>query len=263
MAADRELDALVVGAGFAGLALGACLRSEGIERFAILEQGEGVGASWAGHYDRIHLHSAWHDLPDDGGLRRRYPIFLGRDQILEYFRSYAGRHGLGPHLHFGQEVTRVARDGDAWQVETAEGPWRAPYLAVATAVNRVPRVPEIPEREAYTGQCMHSREYKNAAGFAGRSVLLVGSGNSAAEIAVDLVEGGAGDVALWVRAPRHVIPLKVMRRIARIGRLLRVAFTEKHALAGLYALAHWAQGQDEAWYLLSDRPGRRPLCPDG
>ena len=82
----EPLDALVIGAGFCGLGAGAALRARGVERFAILEQGGEVGHFWTKTYDRIHLHSAFHDLPDDGGLRRRFGIFLTRSQLLDYFR---------------------------------------------------------------------------------------------------------------------------------------------------------------------------------
>jgi indole-3-pyruvate monooxygenase len=78
---------------------------------------------------------------------------------------------------------------------------------------------------------LHSAEYRNAAPFAGRSVLVVGSGNSAAEIALDLVEGGARDVALWVRGPRHFLPLSRVALLFRLIRLLGQFTQEKLAAA--------------------------------
>jgi indole-3-pyruvate monooxygenase len=235
MDGTETLDAVVIGAGFAGLAAGAALRARGVSRFAVLEQGAGPGHFWSTTYDRIHLHSAFHDLPDDGGLRRRYPIFLTRNQILEYFAHYAERHALAPHLRFGTRVTRVARiqppqEDAEWEIETSREKLRARRLAVATAANRVPKLPEIEGRASFRGRVLHSAEYRNARPFAGRSVLVVGSGNSAAEIALDLVEGGAGPVHLWVRAPRHFIPLRRMAALYRAFRLFGL-FSEARSAA--------------------------------
>jgi indole-3-pyruvate monooxygenase len=222
----ETLDAVVIGAGFSGLGAGAALRARGVERFAILEQGERAGHFWSTTYDRLHLHSAFHDLPRDGGLRRGYPIFLTRDQILDYFRRYAELHGLAPHFRFGTRAARIRRigppsaGGAEWEIETPRQKMLARYLAVATAANRMPKVPEIAGREGFRGRVLHSAEYRNAAPFAGRSLLVVGSGNSAAEIALDLAEGGARSVHLWVRAPRHFIPIGRMALLFRIFRLL-------------------------------------------
>lgn len=222
---NERFDVLVIGAGFCGLGAGAALRARGVSRFAILEQGGEVGHFWTRTYDRIHLHSAFHDLPDDGGLRRGYGIFLTRDELLEYFRRYAERHGLAPHLRFGTRVTRVRRVAPAapgepeWELETTAGRLRTRFLAVATAINRVPRQPRIPGREGFRGRVLHSAEYRNAKPFAGRSVLVVGSGNSAAEVSLDLVEGGAREVSLWVRGARHFLPLS---RVAVVFRLVRL-----------------------------------------
>jgi indole-3-pyruvate monooxygenase len=223
----ETLDAICIGAGFCGLGLGAALRRRGVSHFAILEQGGEVGHFWTRTYDRIRLHSAFHDLPDDGGARRDYGIFLSRDELLEYFRRYAERHGLAPHLRFGARVSRVARldpaasGGAEWELETSAGALRTRHLAVATAMNRVPKwpAPEIPGRERFRGRVLHSAEYRNAKPWAGREVLVVGSGNSAAEISLDLVEGGARRVSMWVRGPRHFLPLS---RVALLFRLLRL-----------------------------------------
>ncbi len=228
---DRELDVAVIGAGFCGLGVGAGLRAHGIGSFEMLEQGEQVGHFWTTTYDRIQLHSAFHDLPRDGGIRAEYPIFLSRDQLLDYFGRYAKHHGLAVHLRFGTRVLRVRRidpgphEGPEWEIESTRGTVRSRYLAVATAANRVPSIPEIPARSAFRGRVLHSVEYRNARPFVGRSILVVGSGNSAAEICLDLVEGGARAVAMWVRGPRHFIPLARMAALFRFFRLIG-AFSE-------------------------------------
>src|SRR5262245_27248317 len=160
----ETLDAVVIGAGFCGLGAGAAFRARGIRRFAILEQGERTGHFWTRTYDRIHLHSAFHDLPHDRGLRQGYPVFLTRNQLLDYFARYAELHGLAQFLRFHTPATRVNRvDPDAsggaeWRIETPRGVLLARYLAVATAVNRVAKIPEIAGRERFRGRVLHSSE---------------------------------------------------------------------------------------------------------
>jgi indole-3-pyruvate monooxygenase len=227
-------DAVVIGAGFSGLGAAAALRTAGIERFVVLEQGQRVGHFWSTTYDRLHLHSAYHDMPSDGGLRRRYPTFLSRDELLDYFQRYAALHQLEPHLRLGWRVDQVKRVAAAaqgahgWELETSRGRVHARCLAVATATNRVPKSPDLPGRSDFAGRVLHSAEYRNPAPFRGRSVLVVGSGNSAAEISLDLVEGGARDVSMWVRAPRHFIPIRRMAVLFWVFRALG-AFSEAKA----------------------------------
>lgn len=244
---EETLDALVIGAGFAGLGTGAALRARGVQRFAIVEQGGQVGHFWSTTYDRLHLHSAFHDMPQDGGLRAGYPIFLSRNQLLEYFQRYTERHGLEPHLRFGTRVTRVKRadpgPGPEWEIETTAGRLRAAHVAVATAVNRVPSIPQIADRAAFRGRVLHSVEYRNPHPFVGHSVLVVGSGNSAAEIALDLVDGGAKSVAMWVRGPRHFVPIGRMAAMFRIFRLLGF-FSEKQ-LAATHAITRGTPGFEQ------------------
>src|SRR5262245_60240522 len=159
MPAER-LDAVVIGAGFCGLGAAAALRRRGVERFAVLEQGDQAGHFWSRTYDRLHLHSAFHDLPHDAGLRRDYPIFLSRDELLDYFARYVALHRLAPFLRFGTRVVRLARidpgahDGAEWELETSAGSFHVRTVAVATAVNRVPKRPKIPEQEAFRGSVL-------------------------------------------------------------------------------------------------------------
>lgn len=221
-------DVLVIGAGFAGLATAARLRQRGVTSFAILEQGADVGEIWRGHYDRIQLHSPFHDLPDDGNERRKYGVFLKRDQLLDYLAVYARRHAVYEHARFGERVTRVRKTEDGWELAATSGTHTARFLAIATASNRRPVMPELPGRAAFRGRVLHSRTYRNPAPFAGQRVLVVGSGNSGAEIALDLARGGARHVALWVRAPRWVISLRRLAWFARAAHFFRIAFTPDH-----------------------------------
>jgi cation diffusion facilitator CzcD-associated flavoprotein CzcO len=237
LGADESVfDALVIGAGFTGLAVGARLRRAPRLRFAILEQGRAVGAFWRGTYDRVKLHSPDHDLPHDGGLRGRYPMLLARDELLAYFAAYADHHGLGPHLRFGTRVLRVEDVGGErpWQVETDGGVLRARALAVATSVNRVPHRVTLDGAASFGGRVVHGADYRNPAPFRGRSVLVVGSGNSGAEIAVDLLDGGARAVAMWVRAPRHFVPLgptlALYRAFRALGQMSEKKLAATHAL---------------------------------
>jgi indole-3-pyruvate monooxygenase len=227
MSARVEKQVVVIGCGFAGLSLAAALRAHGLDDFAVLEQGPTIGAFWAGNYDRIRLHSAFHDLPRDGGARRRYGTFLHRDELLSYFRDYAAYHGLGPQIRLSERVYRVRRRGWWWRLETERGSYAARYLAVATSASSVPYVPSIPGRERFQGRCLHSREYRNPLPFRGNRVLVVGNGNSAAEIAMDLAEGGASSVDLWSRGPRHFIPLRTMERVVKMLRFLKLDFTDR------------------------------------
>lgn len=232
-AAEETLDAVVVGAGFAGLATGARLRREPGLRFAVLERGGAVGHFWRGTYDRIRLHSPDHDLPHDGGLRAALPLLLSRDELLGYFRAYAAHHALDAHLRLDTEAVRIEHLGGefSWRVETSRAVLRARYVAVATSVNRVPKRAALPGEADFAGRVLHSGEYRNPGPFSGRSVLVVGSGNSGAEIAYDLARGGAGSVAMWVRAPRHFIPLEPTLTLYRVFRALGQMSESKKAAA--------------------------------
>jgi putative flavoprotein involved in K+ transport len=196
-------DLVIVGGGSAGLATAALLRERGLEPL-VLEAGPEPGAAWRNRYDRLRLHTPrlLSGLP---GLRipRRFGRWVARDDLLEYFRAYVERHGL--EVRTGVQVTRIEQDGTGWRVETAQGPIRAERVIVATGYNGAPFIPEWPGREGFTGELIHSAEYVNAAPFRDRDVLVVGAGNSGAEIAHDVIDGGAKRARLSVRTPPQIV----------------------------------------------------------
>ncbi|MFI1094568.1 flavin-containing monooxygenase [Streptomyces sp. NPDC020917] len=197
-------DAVVIGAGPGGLAVAAALRERGL-RPLVLERAERLGASWRSHYDRLHLHttrrlSALPGLP----IPRAYGRWVGRDDVIRYLERYAEYHDLD--IATGIEVERVERAGAGWELPATGGRMiSSPVVVVATGHNHTPYIPDWPGRNTFSGDLLHAAAYRNAAPYAGRDVLVVGVGNTGAEIAVDLVEGGAARVRLAVRTAPHIL----------------------------------------------------------
>ncbi|MFD4600086.1 flavin-containing monooxygenase [Streptomyces sp. NPDC058464] len=196
----------VIGAGPGGLAVAYALRARGI-RAVILEKSDDVGASWRRHYDRLHLHttrrlSALPGLP----MPRRFGRWVSRADVVRYLEKYAEHHEL--EIVTGVEVSRVERspDGEGWLLHASGGrELTGSAVVVATGFNHTPRIPDWPGRDGFGGEFLHAGAYRNAEPFAGRDVLVVGPGNTGAEIAVDLTEGGAGRVRLAVRTVPHIV----------------------------------------------------------
>jgi cation diffusion facilitator CzcD-associated flavoprotein CzcO len=203
-----DADVLVVGAGPAGLAVAACLRRRGLD-VLVVDRGGAVGDSWRSRYDRLHLHTprVQSALP---GLRmpRRFGRWVAKDDVAGYLEQYAAHHGIRPR--FGTEVCRLERDGDGWTAETQDGARLAVrQVVVATGYNRVPVEPDWPGQDTFGGDVRHASAYSNPDKYRDQDVLVVGAGNTGAEIAADLAEGGAATVWLAVRTPPNVVTRQI------------------------------------------------------
>ena len=202
-----DADVLVVGAGPAGLAVAACLRRRGVD-VLVVDRGNAVGDSWRARYDRLHLHtprvqSALPGLP----IPRRFGQWVAKDDVATYLQLYARHHGIEPR--FGVQVRRLERDGHGWKSETDGAPLQTRQVVLASGYNREPVVPSWPGQESFPGQVLHASAYTSPESFRARHVLVVGAGNTGAEIAADLAEAGAASVRLAVRTPPNVIPRQV------------------------------------------------------
>ncbi|MFF5857906.1 flavin-containing monooxygenase [Streptomyces sp. NPDC012751] len=202
--ADRPV--YVIGAGPGGLAAAHALRARGV-RAVILEKSDRVGDSWRRHYDRLHLHTT-RRLSSLPGLAmpRRFGRWVSRDDVVRYLEKYAEHHEL--EIVTGVEVHRVERTGDGtgWLLHASGGrELTGAAVVVATGFNHTPRLPDWPGRAEYGGELLHAGDYRNAEPYRDRDVLVVGVGNTGAEIAVDLAEGGAARVRLAVRTAPHIL----------------------------------------------------------
>jgi putative flavoprotein involved in K+ transport len=199
----ERLGIAIVGAGSAGLATAALLQRSGLSA-VLLEAGPEPGAAWRGRYDRLRLHTPrlLSGLP---GMRipRRYGRWVARDDLLAYLRDYVETQGLD--VRTSTRVERIDRGDDGWRLETADGAVDAETVIVATGYNGAPFVPDWPGKDAFAGELVHSSAYRSPTPYRGRDVLVVGAGNSGAEIAHDVADGGARSAKLSVRTPPQIV----------------------------------------------------------
>ncbi|WP_326754131.1 ArsO family NAD(P)H-dependent flavin-containing monooxygenase [Streptomyces hirsutus] len=200
----RACDVVVIGGGQAGLAAGYHLRRQGID-FTILDADPAPGGSWQHMWDSLHLFSP----ADHSSLPGRLmPTRLGETypdagHVVDYLTDYEKRYDL-PVQH-DTRVDAVRRDGDRLLVEADSNTWRARAVVSATGTWSRPFVPAVPGRGLFTGRQLHTVNYRRQADFAGQHVVVVGGGNSGAQIAADLAL--AGDVTVtWAtqRPPRFL-----------------------------------------------------------
>jgi putative flavoprotein involved in K+ transport len=182
------------------------LRRSGVD-VLVVERADAVGASWRGHYDRLHLHTVrWLSHLPGFRIPREHGRWVSRDGVIDYLERYASHHEL--EVRLGTSVDRVERHDGGWRLVTAgdREPIEARNVVVATGYNHTPFMPDFPGKDGFEGELVHAARYRNARPYRDRDVLVVGSGNTGAEIAVDLVEGGAARVRLAVRTPPNIAP---------------------------------------------------------
>lgn len=200
-------DALVIGGGPAGLATSRELGRGGVSHL-VVERGREVGQTWADLYDSLVLHttrglSALPGLAFPSGT----PRFPTRLDLLAYLRKYARTFSLP--VQCGAGIIGLRRSSDVWIARTAGGEDLSAHTAVvATGIVSSPYVPDLPGRASFGGRIVHSVEYRRPGPFLGQRVLVIGAGNSAADISVELARAGI-DVILAVRSGAIVVPLQV------------------------------------------------------
>jgi cation diffusion facilitator CzcD-associated flavoprotein CzcO len=180
-------------------------------QLTVFEAGRGLGGNWrfsedAGHssvFETTHIISSkmlsrYHDFP----MPADYPDYPSHAQLLAYFESYAHHFGVSKHIQFDTRVIACTQDADAsWHVTVekngAQHTQVFDALMVANGHHYKPRWPEYPGN--FTGEFLHSHSFKRAAPFAGKRVLVIGGGNSAADIAVETSRVSAATHISWRR----------------------------------------------------------------
>ncbi|MWA14604.1 ArsO family NAD(P)H-dependent flavin-containing monooxygenase [Streptomyces sp. BA2] len=198
----QHADVVVIGGGQSGLAAGYYLRRLGLD-FVILDAGSEPGGAWQHAWDSLHLFSpaAFSSLPGRPMPVQSGEMYPDAGHVVHYLADYEQRYGL-PVVR-PVSVRGVHRDGAFLRVEGDTGTWLARAVISATGTWWRPFLPAVPGRDVFGGRQLHTVEYRTPRDFAGQRVVVVGGGNSGAQIAADL----AYDTELtWVtqRPPRFL-----------------------------------------------------------
>lgn len=206
---DEIFDSIVIGGGQAGLAAAYHLRKAGLT-FTILEKNRAQLGSWASYYDSLKLFSPakYSSLPGMPfpGKPNRYP---DRDEVVRYLDAFAKHFDIP--IQFDQEVIDVSKENDLFRIRTANGKsFYSRSLICASGPFTKPFVPQIPGMNDFRGEILHSKQYTNKQEYTGQKIVVVGAGNSAVQIAVELAE--VAEVMIATRSSLKFLPQIILGR---------------------------------------------------
>ncbi|AQS68516.1 ArsO family NAD(P)H-dependent flavin-containing monooxygenase [Streptomyces pactum] len=198
----QHTDVVVIGGGQAGLAAGYHLRRRGLD-FVVLDAQATPGGAWQHVWASLHLFSpaAFSSLPGRFMPPQPGEEYPDAGHVVTYLSDYEKRYELP--VQRPVRVLGVHEDGRLLRVETDSGTWHARAVISATGTWWRPFLPAVPGRGDFEGRQLHTVSYRRPQDLAGRRVIVVGGGNSGAQIAADL----AYDTELtWVtqRPPRYL-----------------------------------------------------------
>ncbi|KAK8532566.1 hypothetical protein V6N13_131885 [Hibiscus sabdariffa] len=202
---------IIVGAGPSGLAMAACLNHHSIP-YVILEREDCVASLWKKYtYDTLHLHldKKICQLPHMP-FPETYPRFVPKHQFISYLDDYVSRFKISPLYRRSVESAEFDETTGKWTVKARNlgsdevEEFKGRFLVVASGETTNPFTPEIEGLDSFPGEVLHSTLYRNGKAFENQKVLVLGSGNSGMDVALDLANHGA-QTSLVVRSPLHIV----------------------------------------------------------
>jgi len=222
---SEQFDTVIVGAGQAGLSAAYHLKKWG-RSFVIVDANDRIGGSWRNRYDSLRLFTpSWAVKLPGWRFPRETAQHPTREQMAEYLEAYAGRFDLP--VRTGVRVERISRDGDLYVLTLRDGRIEADHLIVASGADRDPRIPAFSRELDPAIVQMHSSAYRNPSQLRDGGVLVVGAGNSGADISLDVVD----EHPTWLSGPdRGHVPVSIDTWVARnvVFRIIR--FVGVHVL---------------------------------
>ena len=215
--ADHDPQVLVIGAGQAGLSIAARLSADGVDTLVIDREAR-VGDNWRNRYHSLTLHNEVHvnHLPFMP-FPPTWPTFIPKDKLANWFESYAESLELNCWTRTELTSGRWDESSQRWTVELTREDgsvrtMRPRHLVFACGVSAIPKAPQAPGLDTFRGTVLHSGDYTDGRDWRGKQALVLGTGNSAHDVAQDLRAHGV-QVSMIQRSPTHVVSLRQAQRV--------------------------------------------------
>jgi Flavin-binding monooxygenase-like len=179
------------------------LRDRGI-RPLLIDRADAVGSAWRSRYDVLKLNTGrpFSHLPNRP-YPKGTPMYPHRDEVVAHLERHAHEDGI--ELRLGTAVDRIDPRPGGWLITTSTDDIDARQVVIATGLQSVPVLPDLPGMAAFPREVLHSSMFRNPECYLGKRVLIVGPGSSGMEIAHDLATRGAAKVWLAVRTPPNIM----------------------------------------------------------
>lgn len=208
-AGDRTV--AIIGAGMSGLVAGYRLAQAGVP-FVIIEKNTDVGGTWLeNRYPGCRVDVANHLFSYSFAQRDDWPQYFSDQRVLlDYFRDFAAKAGLRPHIRFGTEVVTAVHEADEWTlhlrtVDGVEESLRAHAVISAVGQLNRPSLPDIPGMDDFAGPAWHSARWRDDVDLRGKRVAVIGTGASAVQFIPEIAETAA-EVQVFQRTPPWLTP---------------------------------------------------------
>ena len=214
---NQNLRICIIGAGPSGITAAKNLLTAGFRNLVVYDRGRAVGGNWvfdaeSGHssvFETTHIissreYSQYEDFP----MPVDYPDYPSHAQLAAYFQAYSRKFGVDPLIRFQTTVESCERlASGTWSIRIRDAAGAVSvgefdHLVVANGHHWEPRLPHYPGR--FSGQLLHSHDFKRAEPFRGKRVLVIGGGNSACDVAVETSRVSAATDISWRRGYRIV-----------------------------------------------------------
>jgi hypothetical protein len=251
-------DAIVVGAGQAGLSTAGRLQALGVH-YLVLETHARVGENWAIRYDSAKLHTPrdYSQLPFGRIFDSSYQEYLDKHDLVQGYGEFIHKFGIDKHIQWQStlvggswdperqlwtlHVARAGRDGATTTTTTMT--CRHVIIAVGSG-GQIPEMPTFPGRESFQGEVLHSVDYRSAASWKGKAAIVIGTANTAHDVASDMVDAGLTAVTMVQRNRTYVLPAEYFKvisdraynGISRIDDVDREQYSQPQALSRLLSM---------------------------
>lgn len=216
-------EVVVIGGGQAGLSVAGRLEALGI-RYLLIDKYHQVGDSWASRYESARLHTIreYAHLPFDRTFpKSRYQEFLTKDDLARGYREWTDKYGIDDHIwtETKLESGKWNESEQSWTLnllrENCKEIVNCRFVVLATGPGgQMPWMPNLPGRDQYQGLLLHSKDYLSAKDWEGKSAIVVGTANTAHDIAEDMYQAGLSEVTMVQRSKTYVLPYEYWQKLS-------------------------------------------------